>query len=276
MFELTNVKYESSYGMVELSPATVHQYLVKGKGNITEQETAFFIKMCEAQKLNPFVQGEVHLIKYDNATPAQMVIGYDTYKRRAEGNPNYIDKESGIVVKRGNEIVQKQGACLYPNEQLVGGWCRVFKLRNGREVDVYKECSFAEYNTGRSNWKVKPCMMIEKVAVSQALREAFPKDFEGLYTTEEMSHVDISNEPQTQQHFSTEEKVADIMISRNEMVAMYNKARAKFGKEQGDAVIKELLEQNGSPSGMSLSVTQYDVIMDELDNIIKEAETEAG
>lgn len=275
MFELTNVKYESAYGMVELSPETVHKYLVKGDGNITQQETAFFIKMCEAQKLNPFVQGEVHLIKYGDA-PAQMVIGYDTYKRRAEDNPNYIDKESGIVVKRGNEIVQKQGACLYPNEQLVGGWCRVFKTRNGREVDVYKECMFSEYNTGRSNWKAKPCMMIEKVAVSQALREAFPKDFEGLYTPEEMSHVDIGDETQQPQHFSTEEVVTEIMITRDEMVAMYNKARAKFGKEQGDAVIKELLEQNGFPSGMSLTVTQYNVIMEELDGILKEAEAEAG
>ncbi len=275
MFELTNVKYESTYGTVELTPETVRKYLVKGDNNITEQETAFFMKMCEAQKLNPFVQGEVHLIKYGNS-PAQMVIGYDTYKRRAESNPNYIDKESGIVVKRGNEIVQKQGACLYPNEQLVGGWCRVYKLRNGREVNVYKECSFGEYNTDKSNWRVKPCMMIEKVAVSQALREAFPKDFEGLYTAEEMSHIDSGDEPQSTQHFTTEEKVADIMISRDDMVAMYNKARAKFGKEQGDTIIKGLLEQNGFPSGMSLSVAQYDVIMAKLDSIIKESEAEAG
>ena len=268
MFEL--VTYDTAYGKVELRPETVHKYLVKGDGNITEQETAFFIKMCEAQKLNPFVQGEVHLIKYGDK-PAQMVIGYDTYKRRAEENPNYIDKESGIVVKRGNEIVQKQGACIYPNEQLVGGWCRVTKLRNGREVDVYKECSFGEYNTGYSNWKVKPCMMIEKVAVSQALREAFPKDFEGLYTAEEMSHLEVDDASPAPQHFSTENVVAEVMITREAMVAMYNKARAKFGKEQGDAVIKELLEQNGYPSGMSLTATQYDTIMEQLDIILAEA-----
>ncbi len=265
MFDV--VKYESSFGEVELSPETVMNYLVKGRGNVTEQEIIFFMKMCEAQKLNPFVQGEVYLIKYGDS-PAQMVIGYDTYKRRAEDNPAFIDKESGIIVKRGNEVIKKAGACLYPGEQLLGGWCRVTKLRNGREVAVYKECTFSEYNSGKSTWKEKPCMMIEKVAVSQALREAFPKDFEGLYTTEEMSRI---GETVPTQDFTTEQQIAEVMIAKEQRVEMYGKARQRFGKEGGDEVIRRLVEESGYESTRDLTASQYEELMEKLEIMLSEA-----
>lgn len=41
--------------------------------------------------------------------------------------------------------------------------------------------AFNEYDKGQANWKSKPATMINKVAVSQCIRDAFPKDFEGLY-----------------------------------------------------------------------------------------------
>ena len=180
--DLMSVNYETALGNVQLDAETVKQYLVKGNGNVSDQEVFLFVKMCQAQRLNPFVTGEVYLIKFGQQ-PAQMVVGYDTYKRRADENPAHLYTESGIVVCRGSsgEIVQKVGACLYPSEQLVGGWCRVHKLKGEREVTTFKEVGFNEYNKGNSIWKEKPCTMIEKVAISQCLREAYPKDYEGLY-----------------------------------------------------------------------------------------------
>ena len=68
------VKYESSFGLVELTPKTVKDYLVKGNGDVSDQEVTLFIEMCKAQKLNPFVTGEAYLIKFGQQ-PAQMVIG---------------------------------------------------------------------------------------------------------------------------------------------------------------------------------------------------------
>ncbi len=40
-----------------------------------------------------------------------------------------------------------------------------------------------------SNWAAKPGTMIRKVALVQALREAFPEDLQALYDAEEMGVV---------------------------------------------------------------------------------------
>lgn len=256
------VSYETSLGeMLELTGDDVVNYLVRGNARIvTKGEIKMFLALCKAQKLNPFVSGEVHLIKYSESEPAQMVIGYDTYKRRADENPSFLYKESGIVVQRGNEIVKKEGACLYPTESLIGGWCRVHKVRNEREVLTYKEVSFNEYNKGKALWKSLPCTMIEKVAVSQALREAFPKDYEGMYTAEEMPPY----EPAPDENSPDEPVVVDVVISQADRKEMFRLAQERYGQEEGNKVIKALLDDYGleSTSGMKYSV--YEKIMQEL------------
>ena len=269
------IKYDSGFGMVELTPDTVKQYLVKGNGSVTDQEVILFAKMCEAQKLNPFVTGEVYLIKF-GTQPAQMVVGYDTYKRRAEENPQYLFKENGIVVQRGNEIVQKPGACLYPSEKLVGGWCKVHKLKGDREVVTFKEVGFDEYNKGNAIWKEKPCTMIEKVAISQALREAFPKDYEGLYTAEELApaeykYIDsddgVVGEPQVT-------AVMDEPITQEERQAMFVFAQSNFGKEAGNALVMKHLQEHGLSSTTGLMKSVYGEIMTALHKDLENAPVE--
>lgn len=102
---------------VDIDIDFVKSYLVRGNAeNITDQELVFFLNTCKSQKLNPLVQGEVYLIKF-GTTPAQMVVGKDAYLRRAYDNPNYLDSEDGIIIKRGEEIISKPGCCLYPGER---------------------------------------------------------------------------------------------------------------------------------------------------------------
>ena len=255
------IKYESAFGSVELTPDTVKQYLVKGDGNITDQEVGLFIKLCQGQKLNPFVQGEAYLIKFGKS-PAQMVIGYDTYKRRAEDNPSYLYMESGVVVQRGSQIVQKEGACLYPTEVLIGGWCRVHKAKGNREVCTFKEVGFSEYNKGNAIWKEKPCTMIEKVAISQALREAFPKDYEGLYTSAEIVEGDYN--PDAPQHTATppvEPVVIDETITQGQRKAMFAAAQMKYGKELGNQKLMEFINDEGMDSTNGMMKSVYDRIM---------------
>ena len=182
-----SVSYEVLGTRVELDLPFVKKYLVRGRSELTsDQELVFFMNTCKMQGLNPLVNGEVYLIKYSKDDPAQMVVGKDAYLRRAFDHPDYLYKQDGIVVQRGQEIIQKEGCCLYPGETLVGGWCRVYFVRNDKERTAFKEVAFSEYNKGMANWKTKPATMINKVAVSQCIREAFPKDYEGVYSEEEM------------------------------------------------------------------------------------------
>ncbi|MBQ4447401.1 MAG: phage recombination protein Bet [Clostridia bacterium] len=274
--ELMKVTYESAFGNVELDANTVKQYLVKGNGEVSDQEVMLFLKLCEAQKLNPFVTGEVYLIKF-GSQPAQTVVGYDTYKRRADDNPNHMYFESGIVVCRGQagEIVQKAGACLYPTEQLIGGWCRVHKLRNGHEVTTYKEVTFSEYNKGNAIWKEKPCTMIEKVAISQCLREAYPKDYEGMYTAEEISAggYDIIDTDGTVIETTVPD---DPVITQDDRKALFLTAYNAFGKEKGAEVIKTLMTEEGFESTTNMRRSEYDLIMkklvEEIENSVPDEE----
>ena len=181
------VSYDVLGTHVELDLDFVKKYLVRGKAElVSNQELVFFMNTCRQQKLNPLAQGEVYLIKYSEKDPAQMVVGKDAYLRRAFEHPDYLFKQDGITVLRGDQIFQKEGCCLYPGESLVGGWCRVYFMRNGKERTAFKEVSFGEYNKGQANWQNKPATMINKVAISQCVRDAFPKDYEGVYSEDEM------------------------------------------------------------------------------------------
>ena len=82
---------------------------------------------------------------------------------------------------------------MLPGEKLVGGWCRV--CIEGYDAPMYDEVSFAEYNTGKSNWVKIPATMIRKVAICHALREAFPEDLGGLYGSEEMDQARDREQP---------------------------------------------------------------------------------
>lgn len=266
--DLMTVNYETALGAVQLDAETVKQYLVKGNGNVSDQEVFLFVKMCQAQRLNPFVTGEVYLIKF-GSQPAQMVVGYDTYKRRADENPAHLYTESGIVVCRGTsgEIVQKTGACLYPTEQLVGGWCRVHKLKSEREVVTFKEVGFNEYNKGNAIWKEKPCTMIEKVAISQCLREAYPKDYEGLYTAEELAPAEYG-EVIGQNGTVIESSAPEEVITQVDRQVLFAKAHSAFGDDAGNEVIKRLLADEGLSSTTNMTKSTYDRIMGALDSQI--------
>ena len=100
------VSYEVLGTRVELDLQFVKKYLVRGRADLTsDQELVFFMNTCKMQGLNPLAQGEVYLIKYSKDDPAQMVVGKDAYLRRAYSNPDYLYKNDGIVVQRGQEII---------------------------------------------------------------------------------------------------------------------------------------------------------------------------
>lgn len=256
-----SVSYEVMGTRVDLDLNFVKRYLVRGQADkVTDQEIVFFMNTCKMQKLNPLASGEVYCIKFGN-DPAQMVIGKDAYLRRAFSNPDYLYKEEGITVQRADQIVQKEGCCLYPGEKLIGGWCRVHFMRNGKERSSYKEVALDEYNKGQANWKTKPATMISKVAVSQCVRDAFPKDYEGLYSEDEaiasgavpVNFREVDSIVDEQDSSGPEDPV----ISKEQRVAFFKAARNQFGEEGGNAAVKEIIESMGLESTTGMTESQY-------------------
>ena len=258
------VSYDVLGTHVELDLQFVKSYLVRGNPEkITDQEILFFMNTCKMQKLNPLVAGEVYCIKFGNE-PAQMVVGKGAYLRRAFEHPDYLCKEDGIVVMRGKDILQKEGCCLYPGETLLGGWCRVHFIRNGKERTAFKEVQLTEYDKGQANWKSKPATMINKVAISQCVREAFPKDYEGLYSEEEMIASGAIPANYTIIPETGEVIEDDPTITQEQRQTMFKMAQSAFGAEEGNNLLKRLLKEEGYESTHELPTSVFNKIVNRI------------
>lgn len=176
------VAYMANGEEVKLSPYIVRNLLNQNTKNLTDAEVFKFIQLCRFRKLNPFLN-EAYLVKF-GSDPAQMIVGFEAMRKNALSNERYSTHSAGVIVLRDNKIVEEVGAFKLPNDVLVGGWAKVF-LKDLQEP-IEMKVSFDEYNKGQSTWKKMPCVMIRKVALSQAFREAFPEECGAMYTSEEM------------------------------------------------------------------------------------------
>jgi phage recombination protein Bet len=154
----------------------------------TNQEVYVFLQLCKAQSLNPFLR-EAYLIKYGSA-PATIVVGKDTFTKRARSIQAFRGFKAGIVVISNKAVVYREGGLFVKGEELIGGWAEVYRtdLDNPARIEVTFDEYVGKKADGSINqqWTNKPATMIRKVALVQALREAFPDQFEGMYSPEEM------------------------------------------------------------------------------------------
>lgn len=256
---IQKVTYEAGGQHIELTPATVKQYLVSGDAkNVTDQEVGMFLKLCEGQKLNPFLR-EAHLVKYGNQA-ATMIVGKDAFTKRAEANDNYKGTKSGvIVVNLNNEIQEREGTFyLKGREELVGGWARV-SFKNDKE-DVYNTVSLDEYmgrkkdGSATSMWSTKPATMIRKVALVQALRDAFPSALGQMYVAEEMNiqeelpdnMVNPEEDQRKNEYVLVPPKLADKLTKQQVMQLAAEKGlMIGQGKEADISGLQELANKNG-------------------------------
>lgn len=197
------VIYEVDGQEVKLTPSIVQNYIVgNNNAQITMPEFKFFTELCKARKLNPFLK-EAYCIKYGN-NPAQIVVGKDAVLKRAIRNSDYNGMQSGVIVQviETGEIIERNGTFyLRAEENLVGGWARVY--RKNWEYPTYCSVSFDEVaqktkdGNLNSNWNGKGATMVEKVVKVRALRETFIEELGGMYEAEEMG-VDLPKETQAE------------------------------------------------------------------------------
>ena len=206
------VKYEVSGEMIELSDESV-KALTGNNKYITKGEIELFVELCKYQKLNPFIR-EAYLIKYEQEKPAQMVTSYSAFMRIADEQSNFAGIKDGVIVLNKDNVIEREGCIVYPSETLIGGWAEVY--RTDRQIPSVAKLNIKEYTTGKANWKNMPATMINKCAKVAALRKAFPKSFNSLYSSDEldreMNPGNISNNSNDDivydfQDFKTEDRI---------------------------------------------------------------------
>jgi phage recombination protein Bet len=191
------VQYEVNGKEVKLSPSIVAQFVTKGNGQISKTEAVNFIQLCKGAGLNPFLN-EAYLVKFGDQ-PAQMITSKEAFMKRAEANTNFKGFKAGIIVERDGEMKKLDGALKLKNDELIGAWAEVY--RSDRDVPTYVEVAFEEFakydkygKNLQSTWKNQPANMIRKVAVVNALREAFPNTLGAMYTEDDKSPQEVERD----------------------------------------------------------------------------------
>ena len=183
------VKYTAADGSeMALTLENIARYVVTGGAPASDRDIMAFMAKCKARRLNPFA-GDAYMTCYrnrDGSTSSSVIVSKDYYTRTATEQPGYDGMEAGVVVvNRDGRMEYRTGALVgRETERLVGGWAKVYD--KGRSHPSVAVVGMDEYDQGRSLWKSKPATMIRKVAVVQALREAYPAAFAGLYDAGEM------------------------------------------------------------------------------------------
>lgn len=188
-------EYEANGEVVRISPDMIKKYLVNGGGKVTDEEVMMFLSLCKFNHLNPWLR-EAYLIKYGDTQPATMVVGKDVFMKRARRQADFDGIEAGIIVRnKETKAVEYRDGTFWDKsiEDLAGGWAKVY-IKNFH-VPVYSAVSIGEYVGRKKNgevnqqWMGKPATMIRKVALMQALREAYPEQNSGMYVQEEIKEA---------------------------------------------------------------------------------------
>lgn len=179
------VRYEDRDGaQITLTPQDVAQYCYSGNAQLTQRDVVNFMATCKALGANPYLK-DVYLVKYNGSEDAQIMAGKNYYTRVAASIETYDGMTAGVVcLTQQGQVAYRTGSMAYPGDTCIGGWAEVHDKR--WSVPVRCEVAMEEYNSHRSLWKTKPLTMIRKVALVQALREAYPDRFAGVYDQSEM------------------------------------------------------------------------------------------
>ena len=177
-------------GLIKVDESAIKMYLCP---TATKEEIVLFLNQCQMFQLNPFKR-EIYLIKY-GSYPADAVVGYQVYLKRAERSKQWDGMESGT---KGS----------LKKKDLVA-WCKVF--RKDWKRPLYHEVEYEEFVKKKADdtvtrfWAKMPKTMLKKVAVSQAFRLAFPDEMAGLpYIVEEIDHIREQKMPDASERFTEE------------------------------------------------------------------------
>lgn len=199
MAEKGVICYKATDGCdVKLSKNIVLSYIVAGNQPVDDREIYSFMAKCQARGLNPLA-GDAYMTAFRNnrtgRVEASVIVSKDYFVRTATTQEGFDGLRAGVILTKEDtgELIYREGSLVTPSETLIGGWAEVFD--KNRKYPSRAEVSLEEYNQNRSLWLFKPATMIRKVALVQALREAYPAAYGGIYDADEMPQEKVAQAP---------------------------------------------------------------------------------
>lgn len=168
----------------------VKQFLVRGNASlVTGQEIMFFMQICKARQLNPFIN-DCYLVKY-GSDPAAIIVSVDYFRKNARRARDCKGWAAGIIVMTSDNVVRYSKGLVLPGEKLIGGWFRAQPegWSEPFEHEVPLEAFIKRKRDGSVTqfWEpAKQPFMIRKVAECQGLRFLWGENTAGMYAPEEI------------------------------------------------------------------------------------------
>lgn len=151
--------------------AIANDFLHGTGSRLTEAQKNLFAKICQTFNLNPFKR-EVYAVGFKDRFA--VITGYEVYLKRAEASGKLDGWETEVQGTGENMTAE---VTIWRKD-----WSRPMKHK------IFAK----EFLKEGGMWKTMPRYMLEKVAISQAFRRAFPEDLGGMpYTKEEMDSNDV-------------------------------------------------------------------------------------
>lgn len=253
------VRYETGGQEITLTQNDVKNFLVTGDADkVTDKEFKLFLELCKAQKLNPFLR-EAYLIKFGN--DANIITSKDVFLKRARANESFRGFKAGIIVQSEKGIEKREGTFyLKGQENLVGGWASIY-IKDW-DVPFDHTVALSEFNKGTATWKNMPAIMIRKVALVQALREAFPDDLSQLYAAEEMG---------------TDPGIEDTIVlenKENEFIGDCDRRKLFSIAENNEDIVKAVLNKYGYESTQTIRKQDFKAICEDIERLLSVSKTD--
>ena len=267
----------SALGEVTITPEQVD--LIKNTVAVgaTNDELKLFFFECRRRGVHP-LDRLIHFVKRSGKATFQC--GIDFMRAQAEASGQY----------RGQEDVEYG-----PTKNGFPEWARATIRRKDPDTgDIYTISSTAywdEFYPGDAMgfiWKKMPRVMLAKVAESQALRKAFPLNFNNLYTFEEMQQADLvaSGAPKQQSVKQPQSKSQqadrsnghsvndpDAPITENQLKAIHVLLdKLKVDDKLKHAYMADVLQLDADPATLkTLTKGQGSTAIERLNLLIKDA-----
>jgi len=266
------VKYQTDDGQeIVLTPEVVKKYLVSGDAEaVTNEEIMMFMQTCKYQRLNPFT-GEVYFVKY-SGSPATPILSVNTFRKRAAASPVCAGWQPGVIVRKGDQLIYREGSLVLDDEELVGGWCKVWRKDWTQPytatVTLKEYMRYGKDGKPQRTWN-KPATMIAKVAEARALGTVIP-GLQGLYGAEEMNIDEDQLETQFESRSEVLEEAMPVVEHKPANPITDKQAKRLFAIAQGNAdLLKQVISKYGYAHTKDINKADYEAICNEVEAIVK-------
>ena len=173
----------------------------------TNDELALFVGQCKRTGLDPFAKQIYAIFRYDRRAGREVMTiqtAIDGFRLIAERTGQYLGKAGTwwcAADRKWQEV-------WIGSERPVAAKVIVRKVVQGHVAEVPAVAHWSEYVSDQGLWKNMPANQLAKCAEALALRQAFPNDLSGLYTSEEMGQATRPVEPWSEHHATAIEAAA--------------------------------------------------------------------